>query len=268
MPLTLVYTAQTTLPVEVEGLTPTQVRDKSLDEIRRLTVFHGNQKLPLADLFTLSGDAADGCLRFEGDLSGVHWIGAGMSEGSIHVAGPAGRHLGSEMTGGEIRVEGDAGDWVGGQMRGGRIRVRGRAGHLVGAAYRGSRRGMTGGTILIDGDAGDEVGHTMRRGSIAIGGACGDCAGYSLIAGSIYVFGKCGLRPAAGMRRGTLGLFGAEPTPLLPTFRRACRLRPDFLQFTFRELQRLGWSVPPELWQSEFVLSNGDLVTLGRGEIL
>ena len=217
MPLKLVYHGQTGVPVEVEGLLPEAVQGKSLAQIERFEINHGNRRCSLAEFFSVSGDAAD--LRFdvEGDLSGVHRLGARMSDGAIHVAGPLGRHAGSEMTGGELHVHGDAADWLGGEMHGGLIHVHGRAGHLVGAAYRGSKRGMTGGTILVRGTTGGEIGHTMRRGLIACGG-CGDFAGINMIAGTILVFGACGARPGAGMRRGTLGLFGREPMKLLPTF--------------------------------------------------
>ena len=51
MPLTLRYHAQTSVPVEIEGVVPDRLRDKSLAEIERLEVFHGNRKLPLAELF-------------------------------------------------------------------------------------------------------------------------------------------------------------------------------------------------------------------------
>ena len=230
MSLTLSYHAKTSVPVEIEGVIPDRLRDKSLAEIERLEVFHGNRKLPLAELFRVSGDPADGRIDFEGDLAGVHFIGYGMSDGEIHVHGNAGRHVGGEMTGGRIEVEGNAGDWVGGEMHGGLIQVKGSAGHLIGAAYRGSRQGMTDGTILIGGDVGDEIGSAMRRGILAVGGSCGDAAGFSMIAGSILVFGKCGIRTGAGMRRGTIGLFGPEPPKLLPTFRLAGRYRPLFLR--------------------------------------
>jgi len=266
--LTLAYTGQTSIPVEIEGLTPDWARGKSLDEIRRFEIYHGNQKLALAEMFQVLGDAADGQMRFEGDLAGVHWIGAHMSEGAIHVAGNAGRHVGSEMTGGTITVDGDASDWVGGEMHGGLIHVRGRAGHLVGAAYRGSRRGMTGGVILIGGDVGNEIGHTMRRGLLAVGGGCGDCAGFNMIAGSILVFGTAGIRCGAGMRRGTIGLFGPNPPSLLPTFRRACRYQPQFLRMMFLELRRLGFIVADELLNAYYSLHSGDLLEGGRGEIL
>ncbi len=265
--LRLGYKAETGVPVEVEGLVPQTVRAQSLAEIQRSEIFHGNEKRPLADFFTVSGDPSDGRIEFEGNLAGVHWIGAHMSEGTIHVAGNAGRHLGSEMTGGEIHVTGDAGDWVGGEMHGGLIHVRGRAGHLIGSAYRGSRRGMTGGTILIQGTTGNEIGHTMRRGLLATGG-CGDFPGINMIAGTILVFGPCGIRPAPGMRRGTLGLFGSDPPKLLPTFRAGSRDKSLALQLIFRELRRLDYPLPEELLTCDYRMHHGDMIAIGRGEIL
>jgi formylmethanofuran dehydrogenase subunit C len=267
MPLRLVYKADTTVPVEVEGLLPHVVRSWRLAQVEQFEVFHGNEKRPLADFFAVSGNPDDGRIDFEGNLAGVHWIGAGMTEGVIHVESDAGRHVGSEMTGGEIHVAGNAGDWVGGEMHGGLIHVRGRAGHLIGSAYRGSRRGMTGGTILIHGEVGNEVGHTMRRGLIAVGG-CGDFVGINMIAGTILVFGPCGIRPAAGMRRGTLGLFGSEAPKLLPTFRTGSRDQMLILQLVFRELKRLDYPVDDALMHATFRMHHGDMVNVGRGEVL
>jgi len=267
MSLTLSYFAKTSVPVEIEGVVPDRLRDKSVAEIERIEAYHGNQMLPLAELFTISGDPADGRFDFEGDLAGVHFIGYGMSDGEIHVHGNAGRHVGGEMTGGRIEVEGNAGDWVGGEMHGGLIHVAGNAGHLVGSAYRGSKKGMTDGTILIGGDAGSEIGAAMRRGTLAIGGSCGDAAGFSMIAGSIFVFGSCGIRAGAGMKRGTIGLLGPDSVKLLPTFRHAGRFRPLFLRLLFRELAQLGFPVDPGLLKTELLLYHGDLVALGKGEI-
>lgn len=268
MVLKLQYTCQTNVPVEVEGITPDAVQDRSLAEIQKLEVFHGNERLALAELFDVSGDPRDGRMRWEGDLAGVHWIGAKMTGGHVHIAGHGGRHIGSQMAGGAIRVDGDAGDWVGGQMRGGRIRVRGRAGHLVGAAYRGSRVGMTGGTILVSGDAGNEIGHSMRRGLIAIGGGAGDLAGFNMRAGTLLIFGASGIRYGAGMRRGTIALLGPSAAPLLPSFRRACRCRPDVLRLIFGYLGRYDFPVPEPLWSAECELYNGDMIEGGRGEVL
>ena len=268
MPLVLQYHAETTVPVEVEGLVPNVLRTKSLAEIEKLPIHHGNRTVPLAEFFHVTGQPSDGRMEFEGDLSGVHWIGAGMADGEIHVRGDAGRHLGSEMTGGRIHVTGRAGDWVGGEMHGGLIHVQGRAGHLVGAAYRGSRRGMTGGTILVQGDVGNELGHTMRRGLLVAGGRAGDVIGFNMIAGSIFVLGEAGIRAGAGMRRGTIGLLGPSPPPLLPTFRRGCRYQPLVLRLIFRELARHNFPVAQEIRAGPFDLYHGDLITGGKGEIL
>jgi formylmethanofuran dehydrogenase subunit C len=266
MALLLRYRTPMTVPVEVEGVVPDQVRGLSLAEIEKLPVYEGNRTGELAQFFEVSGDPSDEVIRWEGDLRGVHWIGAKMQRGRIEVEGSAGRHVGSEMRGGEIHVAGDAGDWVGGEMHGGLIHVRGRAGHLVGAAYRGSARGMTRGTILIEGDAGNEIGHTMRRGLIAIGGQAGDLIGFNMRAGTILLFGDVGIRHGAGMRRGTIGFLAAAPE-LLPSFRRACRARPLVLTLLLRYLADHAFrqarldSIP------DVDLYHGDLLEGGRGEV-
>jgi formylmethanofuran dehydrogenase subunit C len=268
MTLKLEYQAETSVPVEIEGLTPDWACDKSLAEIERFEIFHGNRKLPLAEMFRVTGDAGDKCFEFEGVLKGVHWIGAKMASGQIRVLGSAGRNVGSEMTGGQIVVEGDTGGWVGVEMHGGLIHVRGNAGNLVGAAYRGSTKGMTGGTLLVDGNAGNEIGISMRRGLIAIGGSAGDMLGFNMIAGTILVFGECGIRPGAGMRRGTLGLFGPNPPQLLPSFRYGSTYRPQIVSLMLNTLRNQGFQVDESLFSSEYDLYHGDLVALGRGEIL
>lgn len=267
MALRLTYCGETSVPVEMEGFTPDWAAGKSLAAIERFEIFHGNQKLPLAEMFTVTGDAAEGRFDFEGDLSGVHWIGAHMQSGSIHIHGPVGRHLGSQMRGGEIVVHGNAGGWLGCEMRKGTIWVHGDAGNLVGAAYRGSAKGMTGGTILIDGHAGDEVGHTMRRGLVVVGGNAGDMPGFNMIAGTVLVFGACGIRLGAGMRRGTIGVFGANPPPLLPSFRYGSTFQPTILRLLLRHLREHGFPVDDDLLHSAYDLHHGDLVSVGRGEI-
>ena len=267
MSLQLTYHAETSVPVEIEGLTPDWAHDKSLAEIELFEIFHGNRKLPLAELFHVAGDPADRQFDFEGNLAGVHWIGAHMRAGQINIHGPAGRHVGSEMRGGEIRIHGDAAGWVGAEMHAGLIHVHGNTGHLVGAAYRGSAKGMTGGTILVDGDAGNEIGLSMRRGAIAIGGQAGDMIGFNMIAGTVLVLGECGIRPGAGMRRGTIAILGPSPPTLLPSFRYACTTRLQVLSLMLRDLRDKGLPIDESLLQAEVDLFNGDLVALGKGEI-
>lgn len=268
MALCLEYRGSTTAPIEVEGISPETVAGKSLAEIERLPIYEGNRDVRLGDFFAVSGDPNDETIRWEGDLRGVHWIGAKMTRGTMHVAGNAGRHVGSEMRGGTILVEGDVGDWAGAEIHGGLIDVRGNAGHLAGAAYRGSARGMTRGTILIAGNAGNEVGRTMRRGLIAIGGSVGDLAGFNMLAGTILIFGDSGVRCGAGMRRGTIGLFGSQRPRLLPSFRRACQMRPLAVDLLLRYLVSLGFAVPEPARDGSFDVYNGDLIEGGRGEVL
>ena len=267
MPLQFTLKAKSSVPLEVEGITPEVTRSLSLAEIEKLVIFQGNQKLPLAEFFSVMGSGEDERHEWQGDLAGVHWLGTKMTSGRIDVQGNIGRHLGSEMSGGEIHVAGDASDWIGAEMHGGLIHVRGRAGHLVGSAYRGSAKGMTKGMILIGGDAGNEIGLSMRRGLIAIGGNAGDLIGMNMLAGTVLAFGASGIRHGAGMKRGTLA-FLQEAPPLLPTFRRSCRYRPEFLGIVYRQLRQQGFAVEDDLLASEYDLYCGDLIEGGRGEIL
>ncbi|HEY2838918.1 MAG TPA: formylmethanofuran dehydrogenase subunit C [Pirellulales bacterium] len=267
MPLRLTLRALSDAPIEVLGVIPSALRERSMVEIERTPILHGNRQAALAEWFAPQGDASDGRLEFEGDLRGVHRIGARMDGGEIHVTGDAGRHVGAEMTSGSIHVHGAAGDWLGAELRGGRITVAGDAGDFVGAAYRGSPEGMTGGEILVRDNVGHEVAHTMRRGLLAVGGSIGNFAAINMIAGSVFAFGACGVRPAAGMRRGTLALFGPRPT-LLPTFRSAGLCQPLFVRVYLRALAQAGFVTPEDCMDAACELFHGDLVTTGRGEIL
>jgi formylmethanofuran dehydrogenase subunit C len=265
--LRLTYTGATTIPVEAECITPDQLAGKSAAEIAALPVQHGNAPAPLGEFFRVAGDAADQDIVLEGDCSRVKWVGAGMTAGRLTVEGNVGMHAGAEMRGGSLEVKGGAGDWLGAEMRGGTIRVRGDAGHLVGAGYRGSPLGMRGGVILVDGKAGNEVGGGMRRGFIAVGGDVADFAGVGMIAGTLFVFGQVGGRAGAGMKRGTVAVFGGPPQ-LLPTFRFDCVYRPVFLRLYLRRLRDAGFPVAADLSAASFRRYSGDLVALGKGEIL
>jgi formylmethanofuran dehydrogenase subunit C len=266
MVLSLRYRGGATVPLEVEGVVPDLLGDKSLAEIEKHLIYEGNRPARLSDFFDVAGDPSDEVFQWEGDLRGVHWIGAKMRRGTMDIRGPAGRHVGSEMRGGAIHVAGDVGDWVGGEMHGGLIHVRGRAGHLVGAAYRGSARGMTRGTILIEGDAGNEIGHTMRRGLIAIGGHVGDLVGFNMLAGTIILFSQVGIRHGAGMHRGTIAFLNDTPG-LLPSFRPACRARPLVLSLMLKYLEDRQFPIPSSAHDGELELHHGDMLEGGRGEI-
>jgi formylmethanofuran dehydrogenase subunit C len=267
MSLKFIYRGQTSVPVEIEGLTPEWVVGKPLAEIERFEIFHGNRKIPLAEMFSVSGDPSDKRLEFEGDLSGVHWIGAHMRGGQVFVNGPAGRHIGSEMRGGEIRIEGDAGGWVGCEMRDGFIHIKGNAGHLVGAAYRGSAKGMLGGTIVVDGNAGNEIGLSMQQGLIAIGGQAGDMLGFNMADGTIVVLGESGIRAGAGMRGGTIAMLGPSPPPVLPSFRFKETGQLNGLATKLDDLRSKGLRVDATQLPDQVDVWTGDLVADGAGEL-
>jgi formylmethanofuran dehydrogenase subunit C len=268
MPLTLEIRTTTTAPISLVEVTPAALEKLSTSAVERLPIQHGNCRTPLGELFKVSGSAADGEIRFVGNLAGVHWIGARMERGTVQVEGDAGRHLGSQMGGGVICVSGSAGDYAGVEMRGGQIHVLGSVGEQAGGTYPGSRRGMRGGALLIDGNAGAELGRSMRRGLIAVGGSTEAAPGYDMIAGTIVIGGECGRWPGGGMRRGTL-IACCEPPELLPTFRWACRQSPVFLQLLRGELLRRGFAKVDELLsRQEWDVYNGDLTTIGKGEIL
>lgn len=264
--LKLTLRAPSTIPLELDGITPERVAGLSPLEVAKLPVQHGNHSEPLGEFFDVQPARhrlAD--LHFAGDTRHVKHIGAGMTTGSVFAEGPVGLHAGAGMRGGSLVLDSDAAGWLGAEMKGGIIEVRGHAGDQAGAAYRGSRRGMTGGTIVIRGSAGDELGLLMRRGLIAVEGCCGEFAGASMIAGTLVLLGEVGERCGAGMKRGTI-LTTREPL-LPPSFRYSCDYRPAFVPMLLAELRRLQLTIPPAM-SVNFRCFRGDLLTGGRGEVL
>jgi formylmethanofuran dehydrogenase subunit C len=111
----------------------------------------------------------------------------------------------------------------------------------------------------------------MRRGLIAVSGPAGDDLGHAMVAGSIFAFGPIGLRAGAGMKRGTLALFGRDDAfaeGLPPTFMPSGRGRPPFLTIYLRQLVRWGFPVPGAAFSGALERYNGDLAVHGQGEVL
>ena len=264
MTLTLTLQTEPDVPLEAEVLTPDRLA--GAEDVAALPLWHGNERTRVGEFFAVSGSGDD--VRLDGDLSRVKYVGAGMTGGRLTVAGDVGPHAGAGMRGGELHVAGDAGDWAGAGMHGGTLVVRGSAGRRLGGVHPGERAGMRGGEIVVHGDAGEQAGAGLRRGLIAVGGRVGDFAAAGMVAGSIFVFGPVGRHPGAGMKRGTIGFFGPKLPRMLPTFRHACRCRPDVLPLLFRELRQRDFAVPEKLFTSHYDLYNGDLIEAGRGEIL
>ena len=65
MALRLSQKSTSSVPLEVEGILPETVRDKSLDEIRSSEIFQGNTKVALGEFFDVSGDPTDESIDWE-----------------------------------------------------------------------------------------------------------------------------------------------------------------------------------------------------------
>jgi formylmethanofuran dehydrogenase subunit C len=199
--------------VEAESICPDVFRAKDKDEIERLTVWQGPQKLPLAEFFEVQvqGDESPEETRIviDGDVSRIKRIGQGMKSGTIKIKGSAGMHLGAEMSGGNITVIGNAGSWAGMEMKGGTLHIHGNAEDHVGSAYRGSWQGMTGGRIVIEGDARSQLGGGMAGGQIIVQGNVENFCGIRQSGGTIIVKGSAVRGAGAEMNGGTIAVEGA-----------------------------------------------------------
>ena len=87
MALTLKLRIITSIPIDLDGVVPDHLVDKSLAEIEKIPIYEGNRKLALADAFEVSGCPSDGRIDLEGDLAGVHSIGYAMKTGELHIHG-------------------------------------------------------------------------------------------------------------------------------------------------------------------------------------
>lgn len=215
--------AQPALRVELAGLTPLAAAAAAGDaaELSRTTVWHGNERLALGELFDVAASAAEvPTLVFEGDLARFDGIGRGMDGGGIRVEGDAGDYVGAQMRAGEIHVAGDAGLLAACEMAGGRLEIDGAVGDYAAAALPGSMDGMRGGMLVVRGNAGARFGDRMRRGMAVIHGDAGDFLASRMVAGTIALAGRCGAHCGYGMQRGTLVFAGAAPevpTTFVPT---------------------------------------------------
>lgn len=255
------------LRVDLRDVLPLRLAALAADGIARLPVWHGNERLALADLFQIEvrgGDSA--VLRFEGDCSRLDRIGAAMDGGRIEIDGSAGDYLGLQMTAGEIRCAGNAGMFAGCEMAGGRIRIDGDAGDFAGAALAGSMEGMRGGELVVRGNAGQRLGDRMRRGLLVVLGSAGDFAASRLVAGTIAIGGAIGVHPAYGMRRGTLVLARARPE-LGPTFLETAHDITVFWRLLASRLAKFG--APFDALARRVPRRRvGDLAAGGLGEVL
>lgn len=118
----LTLRAPSTIPLELDGITPERVANLSPLEVAKLPVQHGNQSEPLGEFFEVTPDRhrlAD--LHFAGDTRNVKHIGAGMTSGSVFAEGPVGLHAGAPMIAGTLVLLGEIGERCGAGMKRGTI---------------------------------------------------------------------------------------------------------------------------------------------------
>jgi len=255
------------LRLDLRAVVPAALATRTLAEIERLPLAHGNDTLPLAEVFDIAlADSDVDTIVFDGDCSRCDRIGWQLSGGRIEVRGSAGDHVGTGMAGGEIRVLGHAGVLAGCEMQGGRLDVVGDVGDFAAGALPGSMDGMRGGTLVVRGAAGERLGDRMRRGSVLVFGDTGAFAGSRMVAGTLAVGGRLGAHCAYGMRRGSIVCAGTAPA-IAPTFVATRHDIGVFWQLLARDLARFGgpFAALPgrrvERWA-------GDLAAGGKGELL
>ena len=216
--ITLTPLKEFTYPITAENINPDIFGGKTVAEIAELSVYEGNRKEKLGDLFKIEEDPAETPnITINGDVSKVKRIGMGMEKGEIIINGNAGMHLGEKMAGGKIVVNGNASGWAGSAMKGGTIEIHGDASDYLASPYRGTEVGMRGGEIIVDGKVGSDSGCYMKGGLIRIKGGAGPFLGYRMTKGTIYVQKSCKTRVGALMTGGKIIVSGVLEE-VMPTF--------------------------------------------------
>ncbi|MHA1637628.1 MAG: formylmethanofuran dehydrogenase subunit C [Candidatus Thorarchaeota archaeon] len=210
------------LPIEADVITPNKFAGKSIDEIGKLQVIHGNTSPELIEFFDIKGESGetpdDTEIVISGDLRNVKMIGKGMNGGRIQVEGDAGMYLGAEMVAGRIQVNGSVDAWAAAEMKGGNIQIDGDAGDCLCAGYRGTPDGMEGGRVYVAGNVGREMALHMRKGFIAVKGNVAELSAARMSGGSIIVNGTIGERVAVEATKGMIFALGKIES-LHPTFK-------------------------------------------------
>jgi formylmethanofuran dehydrogenase subunit C len=255
------------LRVDARLLSPAHLRALSPDEVRRVAMPSGRDRIALGEWFdVLPGDAGPDVLQLDGDLSRFDALGAGLHEGTLRVSGGVGDAAGLGMTGGRLEIAGSARDLAGCAMRGGWLEIGGDAGDLAASALPGDVDGMTGGTLVVRGRAGARLADRMRRGTVVVHGDVGDFAASRMVAGTLAIGGGCGAMPGWGMRRGSVVFAGGAPQAS-STFVEVGSDASVFWQLLARDLARFG---PPfdGLPRRPVTRFAGDLAVQGKGELL
>ena len=95
MPLILTLRGASSVPIEVDGLTPTSMTALTPADRERQPVLCGSRTVPLGELFRLDGDCIeDQTLVWRGGCEVVKGIGRSLNSGTVLVEGDVGVPLG------------------------------------------------------------------------------------------------------------------------------------------------------------------------------
>lgn len=259
------------LRVDLRGVTPTALAGLSAAAVERITVTHGMQTLPLAELFDITvGASTDGtaALRFIGDLSRFDRVGWQLAGGRVTVEGDVGDHAGGCMSAGDLQITGRAGDLAACEMSGGVFTIAGDVGDFAASPLPGSMDGMRGGTFTVRGHAGERFGDRMRRGAAVVFGDAGDFLASRMVAGTIAIGGTAGRHVGFGMRRGSVVFANANAAAEVPTtFVPAVADAAVVWQLLSRDLARHGGpfaGLPARAIRRHL----GDVAADGKGELV
>lgn len=211
-----------TLYLEAESVTPDAFAGKSLDQIRGLPVYMGNEEFTIGEFFDVAGNAgataAEAKVIVKGDLSRVKYLGTKMSAGEMVIEGNADMYVGAWMSGGTLTVKGSVDGYAGTGMKGGELLIEGNAGNYLGSAYRGDWRGMQAGTIRVKGNVGSDTGYFMNGGTIIVEGNADVHVGTHAEGGTIIIKGNAKSRLGGQMVEGTIMLLGTVDV-MMPGFK-------------------------------------------------
>jgi formylmethanofuran dehydrogenase subunit C len=252
--------------LDMSPLVPANLSGKSIADIAKLTLQCGKQRIPVGELFDITGNDAQ-TIIINNSFDKLDYIGKELDGGSLTIKGDTGAYLGLAMKSGEIKVNGNAGLYAACEMKKGYLEINGNVGDFLGGALPGNKMGMKGGTILVKGNAGDRVGDHLRRGLILIEGNAGEFCGSRMTAGTIAVLGKTGKNLGYAMRRGTLLLWN-QPQ-LLASFNDCGAHTLSFLPLLFASFKTIN----SKFAESSVAFNRvqryaGDMSEMGRGEVL
>lgn len=147
-------------PVDCRTLLPVALQGKTVAEIAAMQLA---ANLTVADVFEVSvNDTSEAAvLTFNNTTAAHQYIGFGMTNGQIHVAGDAGDFLGAQLQQGILICKGNAGARAGDRMRRGMLLIEGNAGEYCASD-------MMAGTLGVLGITGEHLGYGMKRGTLLL----------------------------------------------------------------------------------------------------